>query len=52
MPRGKGKSPHGPSIKNPRVYEALRDDGMSKSQAAAISNVMVKKGRKKGKRKT
>lgn len=32
---------HGPSIKNPRVYEALRRKrGMSKSQAAAISNAV------------
>lgn len=29
---------HGPSIKNPRVYEALRRRGYSKSKAAAISN--------------
>lgn len=30
---------HGPSIKNPRVYEALRNKrGMSKRQAARISN--------------
>lgn len=37
-------SQHGPSIKNPRVYEALRRRrGMSKSRAAAISNAMVSK---------
>lgn len=29
---------HGDSIKNPKVYEALRRDGYSKSSAAAISN--------------
>lgn len=29
---------HGPSIKNPKQYEGLRDDGMSKQRAAAISN--------------
>lgn len=29
---------HGPSIKNERAYEALRDQGMPKSKAAAISN--------------
>ncbi|NNE95713.1 MAG: Rho termination factor [Acidimicrobiales bacterium] len=29
---------HGPSIKNDEQYEALRDEGMSKSKAAAISN--------------
>ncbi|MEM7640913.1 MAG: Rho termination factor [Pseudomonadota bacterium] len=32
---------HGPSIKNPDTYEALRDDGMSKSKAAAISNAQA-----------
>ncbi len=29
---------HGPSIKNDEQYEALRNDGMSKSKAAAIAN--------------
>lgn len=29
---------HGPSIKDDDAYEALRDDGMSKSKAAAIAN--------------
>ena len=29
---------HGPSIKNDEKYEALREDGMSKSKAAAIAN--------------
>jgi hypothetical protein len=29
---------HGPSIKNAKVYEALRRKGYSKSKAAAISN--------------
>jgi hypothetical protein len=28
----------GSSIKNPKQYEGLRDKGMSKSRAAAISN--------------
>lgn len=32
------KDDPGPSIKDPEMYEALRDDGMSKSKAAAISN--------------
>lgn len=31
-------SNHGPSIKNPRVYDALRRRGYSKRRAAAISN--------------
>jgi hypothetical protein len=45
-----GKSP-GPSIKDPAQYEALKGKGMSKSQAAAISNASVKKGkaRRRGK---
>ena len=29
---------HGPEIKNPDAYEAMRDDGMSKEKAARISN--------------
>lgn len=29
---------HGPSIKHDETYEALRDEGMSKSKAAAIAN--------------
>jgi hypothetical protein len=32
-----GKSP-GPSIKDPKRYEALRDEGMSKQKAARIAN--------------
>ena len=28
----------GPSIKDPEMYEALRDDGASKEKAARISN--------------
>ena len=32
-----GKS-HGPSVKDPEQYEALRDEGMSKEKAARISN--------------
>jgi hypothetical protein len=39
---------HGKSIKNPRTYEALKRQGMSKSKAAAISNAAIKKGYRKG----
>jgi hypothetical protein len=39
MPRG--KSP-GPSIKRPEQYEALKEEGYSKSRAAAISNEAAK----------
>jgi hypothetical protein len=42
-----GKQP-GPSVKNPDAYEALKRDGMSKGQAAAISNSALAKGFKKG----
>jgi len=36
-----GKKP-GPSIKKPKVYEALKKKGMSKTQAARISNAQKK----------
>ena len=45
MPRG--KSP-GPSIKRPRQYEAMRDQGMSKGKAARISNAGRSASRKGG----
>jgi hypothetical protein len=35
MPRGKN---HGPSIKDDRMYEALRREGASKEKAARIAN--------------
>jgi hypothetical protein len=34
---------HGPSVKKPKTYEALRDKGMSKERAAKISNAQAKK---------
>jgi hypothetical protein len=37
----KGKDP-GPSIKKPAEYEALKEQGYSKSKAAAISNEAAK----------
>ena len=36
---------HGPSIKDPDQYEALRDEGMSKEKAARISNASATDGR-------
>jgi hypothetical protein len=40
------------SIKNPKVYEALRREGYSKSSSAAISNAMAgKRGKSGGKRR-
>ena len=39
MPTGKsGSTDPGPSIKDPELYEKLRDDGASKEKAARISN--------------
>lgn len=34
-----------PSLKDPELYEKLRDDGASKSKAARISNAAAKRGR-------
>ncbi|QDH81605.1 Rho termination factor [Echinicola soli] len=41
---------HGPHIKNDEQYEALRDQGMSKSKAARIANT-PDAGKKGGKSK-
>jgi hypothetical protein len=35
-----------PSLKNPEMYEALRDDGASKEKAARISNAAARDGKK------
>lgn len=40
---------HGKSIKNAATYEALINEGHSKSSAAAISNAALNKGHRKGK---
>lgn len=42
----KGTSP-GPSIKDPEMYEALRDEGASKEKAARISNAAAASSRSK-----
>jgi len=34
-----------PSLKDPELYETLRDDGASKEKAARISNAAAKRGR-------
>ncbi|POH57876.1 DUF7218 family protein [Arthrobacter glacialis] len=34
-----------PSLKDPEMYEALRDDGASAQKAARISNAAAKEGR-------
>ena len=36
-----------PSLKDPELYEKLRDEGNSKEKAARISNASAKEGRKK-----
>jgi hypothetical protein len=40
-----GKTP-GPSVKNPKAYEALRKEGMSKERAAKISNAQARKAKR------
>jgi hypothetical protein len=35
----------GPSVKDPKMYEALRDDGASKEKAARISNAAANTSR-------
>lgn len=35
----------GPSVKDPEVYEALREDGASKEKAARIANASAQRGR-------
>ncbi|MDQ0863137.1 DUF7218 family protein [Arthrobacter globiformis] len=34
-----------PSLKSPKLYEELRDEGASKQKAARVSNAAAKKGR-------
>ncbi len=41
----------GPSVKDPKMYEALRDDGASKEKAARISNAASNTPRSKVGRK-
>lgn len=38
MAKQNRKDDPGPSVKDPEVYEALRDDGASKQKAARIAN--------------
>jgi hypothetical protein len=42
MPRGQRP---GPSVKDPELYEELRDDDMSKEKAARIANAAAADGR-------
>ena len=41
---------HGPSVKNDRTYEALRDKGASKSKAARIANAQAREGKEPSRR--
>lgn len=41
MPAGK----HGPSIKDDKTYDALRDEGASKEKAARIANASAAEGK-------
>ncbi|WP_460775521.1 DUF7218 family protein [Microbacterium sp. GXF7504] len=43
MPAGRG----GNSLKDPELYEKLRDDGASKEKAARVSNAAAREGRSK-----
>jgi hypothetical protein len=43
MPGGRGSN----SLKDPELYEELRDGGASKEKAARISNAAARDGRKK-----
>jgi hypothetical protein len=36
---------HGPSVKDPELYEKLRDKGESKEKAARIANEAAREGR-------
>lgn len=42
MPAGRGSN----SLKDPELYEELRDEGASKEKAARISNAAARDGRK------
>lgn len=44
MPKDKKDEP-GPSIKDPELYEALRDEGNSKEKAARIANAAANTSR-------
>ena len=41
---------HGPTVKNDKQYEAMRDEGMSKEKAARIANANAASGNQASKR--
>lgn len=45
MAEKKKKDDPGPSVKDPEMYESLREDGASKAKAAAISNAAANTSR-------
>lgn len=46
MPKGKsGSKDPGPSVKDPELYEELREDGASKEKAARIANAAAASSR-------
>ena len=47
MAEKKTRKDPGPSVKDPEVYEALREDGASKEKAARIANASAAQGRSK-----
>ncbi len=42
-----GRRKPGPSVKDPKVYERVRDEGASKEKAARIANASAGSGRSK-----
>lgn len=52
MPTGKNdREDPGPSVKDPEMYEALRDEGNSKEKSARIANAAANSSRSKVGRK-
>lgn len=45
MPKSRSADDPGPSVKDPEMYEALREDGASKGKAARISNAAAASSR-------
>lgn len=46
MPRSKTNPDHGPTIKDDKLYQDLRDEGASKEKAARIANAAADDRRK------
>lgn len=47
MAKKKSSADPGPSVKDPELYESLRDDGASKEKAARIANAAAASSRSK-----